>query len=99
MSLSLRIHSRSADSSFAGPGATAVGLWESPGDQLGGAPQKEQTAAAAEDRGGLRIRDINLIRLLINFNVLHRKDGLERMVNKLEPSASLRALLRGEADD
>ncbi|HSZ59865.1 MAG TPA: GxxExxY protein [Tepidisphaeraceae bacterium] len=36
--------------------------------------------------------------LLINFNVLHLKDGLKRMVNKLEPSASLRAL-RGEADD
>ena len=45
------------------------------------------------------MRDINLIRLLINFNVLHRKAGLKRMVNKLEPSASLRALLRGEADD
>jgi GxxExxY protein len=36
--------------------------------------------------------------LLINFNVLHLKDGLKRMVNKLEPSASLRAL-RGEPDE
>jgi GxxExxY protein len=36
--------------------------------------------------------------LLINFNVLHLRDGLKRMVNKLEPSASLRAL-RGESDD
>jgi hypothetical protein len=30
--------------------------------------------------------------LLINFTVLHLKDGRKRMVNKLEPSASLRAL-------
>jgi len=36
--------------------------------------------------------------LLINLNVLHLKDGPKRMVNKLEPSASLCAL-RGEADD
>ncbi|HSZ59113.1 MAG TPA: hypothetical protein VK797_25960 [Tepidisphaeraceae bacterium] len=42
----------------------------------------------------MRTRDINPIGLLINFNVLHLKDGLQRMVNKLEPSASLRALLR-----
>ena len=34
----------------------------------------------------------------MNFNVLHLKDGLKRMVNKLEPSASLRSL-RGETDD
>jgi len=36
--------------------------------------------------------------LLMNFNVLHLKDGLKRMVNNLEPSASLRSL-RGETDD
>ncbi|HSZ57607.1 MAG TPA: hypothetical protein VK797_18230 [Tepidisphaeraceae bacterium] len=41
------------------------------------------------------MRDINQMGLLINFNVLHPKDGLKRMVNKLEPSASL----RGEADN
>ena len=36
--------------------------------------------------------------LLINFKVLHLEDGLKRMVNKLEPSASLRAL-RGRPND
>jgi hypothetical protein len=40
------------------------------------------------------MRDINRI----NCNALHLKDGLKRKVNKLESSASLRAL-RGEADD
>jgi hypothetical protein len=68
---------------------------------------ERQTAEAAEDRGGLRIRAQLLtylklsgikVGLLINLNVLHLKDGLKRMVNKLEPSASLCAL-RGEADD
>jgi hypothetical protein len=39
------------------------------------------------------MRNINRI-----SSVLHLKEGLKRMVNKLEPSASLRAL-RGEADD
>jgi len=33
--------------------------------------------------------------LLMNFNVLHMKDGIKRLVNKLEDSASLR-LLRGK---
>ena len=35
--------------------------------------------------------------LLMNPNVRHPEDGLKPMVNKLEPSASLRAL-RGQAD-
>jgi GxxExxY protein len=35
--------------------------------------------------------------LLINFNVLHLKDGLKRLVNKLESSAFLRS--RSETDD
>ena len=43
------------------------------------------------------MRNINQVGLLINFNVLHLKDCLKRVV-KLDPSASLRAL-RGEADD
>lgn len=30
--------------------------------------------------------------LLMNFNVLHLKDGIKRLVNKLDPSASLRGL-------
>jgi len=30
--------------------------------------------------------------LLMNFNVFHLKDGIKRMVNKLETSASLRSL-------
>jgi len=36
--------------------------------------------------------------LLMNVNMLHLKDGLKRMDNKLEPSASLRSL-RGETDE
>ena len=35
--------------------------------------------------------------LLINFNVLHLKDGLKRLVNKLESSAFLRS--RSETND
>jgi GxxExxY protein len=36
--------------------------------------------------------------LLMNFNVLHLKNGLKRMVNNLDPSASLRSL-RGKDID
>jgi hypothetical protein len=44
------------------------------------------------------MRDINQkVGPLINFNVLHLKDGLKRMVNKPEPSASVCAL-RGDAE-
>jgi GxxExxY protein len=38
----------------------------------------------------------NKVGLLMNFNVLHMKDGIKRIVNKLDPSASLRSL-RGES--
>jgi hypothetical protein len=61
---------------------------------------KEQTAEVAEDRGGLRMRDINQIsaEIIDAAMKVHSARGPGLLESKLEASASLRAL-RGEADD
>jgi hypothetical protein len=56
--------------------------------------EERQTAEAAEDRGGLRMRDINQI----SSDHRRRHAQADGQQPKLEPSASLRAL-RGDADD
>ena len=46
----------------------------------------------------LKLSDIK-VGLLMNFNVLHLKDGIKRLVNKLEDSASLRGGNNFTAED